>query len=226
LIFKDRAEAAALLAGKLKSLAKKNVKEQGEVETPKEKKNVILMGIPRGGVVTADVIASKLERELDIVISTKIPAPFNSELEVGAVMHDGTFLANTRIINMLNVSQNYIDEQISREVKKTEARLLKFRGTKQYLIHDEILILVDDGICTGLSMSVAATWARSQNINKLIIAIPVGPKDTVEKLKQIADIVVVLHMPQYCEAVGEFYQDFPEVTDEQVLQIMKKHRKQ
>lgn len=223
LIFRDRAHAAAELSLKLKSLV---AEIQGENirKVPTNKNNVIIMAIPRGGVVIADVVAFNLQRKLDIVISTTIGAPFNSELEIGAVTHDGGFFPNREIINMLNVPQKYIDKQISLEVKKIMTRLLKLRGSSHYRIDGKIVVLVDDGVYTGVSMSRAATWLRSQNIKKLIIGTPLAPQDALKKLKEIADMVVVLHAPLECEPVGEFYQYFPEVSDQEVYEILQKHR--
>jgi putative phosphoribosyl transferase len=221
--FKDRAHAAAELSSQLKSVTN-NIWTEDRIRTPKEKDKVTIMAIPRGGVVTADVVAYNLKRKLDIVISTKIGAPFNSEIDIGAVAHDGSFFPNRKIINSLKVPQKYIDEQISLELKKIVTRLLKLRGSNQYQIDDKIIVLVDDGVCTGVTMSMAATWVRSQNIEKLIIAVPVAPRVALEKLKEIADIVVVLHASRECEPVGEFYQYFPEVSDQEVLEIMQKYR--
>jgi predicted phosphoribosyltransferase len=154
--FKDRAHAAAELSLQLKSVAI-NTRAENKLTTPKEKNNVIIMAIPRGGVVTADVVANNLKRKLDIVIPTKIGAPFNSEIDIGAVVHDGSFFLNRKIINSMKVSQKYIDEQISLEIKKIVTRLLKIRGSNQYQIDDKIIVLVDDGVCTGVTMSMAAT---------------------------------------------------------------------
>ena len=138
-IFKHREDAAKRLADKLKFL----VKSASEI---------IILAIPRGGVVTGDVVASRLGAKLDIVVSRKIGAPSNSELAIGAVMHDGSFFPNEDVINMLNVSQEYIDEQISIQKKEIERRLSTFRGSKQYRLHDKTIILVDDGIATGATM--------------------------------------------------------------------------
>jgi putative phosphoribosyl transferase len=221
--FKDRAHAAAELSLQLKSVPI-NTRAGNKTTTPKEKNNVIIMAIPRGGVVTADVVAYNLKRKLDIVIPTKIGAPFNSEIDIGAVVHDGSFFPNRRIINSMKVSKKYIDEQISLEIKKIVTRLLKLRGSNQYQIDDKIIVLVDDGVCTGVTMSMAATWVRSQNIKKLIIATPVAPRIALEKLKDLADMVVVLYASRECEPVGEFYQYFPEVSDQEVFEIMQKYR--
>ncbi|MGB7953557.1 MAG: phosphoribosyltransferase family protein, partial [Candidatus Nitrosopolaris sp.] len=132
-MFKHREDAAKRLADKLKFLVKST-------------NELIILAIPRGGVVTGDVVASRLGAKLDIVVSRKIGAPYNSELAIGAVMHDGSFFPNEDVINMLNVSQEYIDEQISIQKQEVEPRLMRFRGSKQYHLQNKTIILVDDGI--------------------------------------------------------------------------------
>ncbi|HXX99147.1 MAG TPA: hypothetical protein VEL11_18815, partial [Candidatus Bathyarchaeia archaeon] len=131
-IFKNRRDAAKRLADKLKLLIDKHPGE------------VIILAIPRGGVVTGDVIASNIGAKLDIVVSRKVGAPYNSEVAIGAVMHDGSFFPNEDIINMSNVSQEYIDEQISIQKKEIGRRLNKFRGSEEYHLQGKSIILVDD----------------------------------------------------------------------------------
>jgi putative phosphoribosyl transferase len=211
-IFKNREDAAKRLANKLESL----VKPAGEL---------IILAIPRGGVVTGDVVASIIGAKLDIVVSRKIGAPYNSELAIGAVMHDGSFFSNEDIISMLNVSRDYIDKQISIQKKEIERRLMTFRGSKQYHLYDKTIILVDDGIATGATIFAAIRWLGSQKLKRLIVAAPVAAKDTFDKLKeQKVDDVVVLQSPLAFSAVGAFYEDFSQVSDEQVIEIMKKYR--
>lgn len=224
ILFKDRAQAAAMLSLKLKWLAAKKTPQWERRDVTQENNGVIIMGIPRGGMITADIIAYNLQRKLDVILSTKFAARFNSELDVGAVAPDGSFFPNTKVIKMLNVLQSYIDEQISVELKKIQKRLLKFRGTSRYQIDEKIVVLVDDGICTGLTMRAVAQWARAQNTRKLIIAVPFAPRDMIVRLEKMADTVIALYTPLECEAVGEFYQYFPEVTDKQVYDIMRRYR--
>lgn len=212
-IFKHREDAAKRLADKLKFL----VKSASEL---------IILAIPRGGVVTGDLVASSFGAKLDIVVSRKIGAPHNSELAIGAVMQDGSFFPNEDVINMLNVSQDYIDDQISKQKKEIERRLMRFRGSKQYHLHDKTIILVDDGIATGATMFAAIQWLAKQKPKRLIVAVPVAAKDTFDKLKedQKVDDVVVLQSPLAFSAVGAFYEDFSQVDDEQVIEIMNKYR--
>lgn len=212
-IFKHREDAAERLADKLKSLVEKSANE------------LIVLAIPRGGVVTGDVVACRLGAKLDIVVSRKIGAPYNSELAIGAVMHDGSFFPNEDVIKMLNISQGYVNEQISIQKKEIERRLMIFRGSKQYHLQDKTIILIDDGIATGATMFAAIQWLRNQKPKRLIVAVPVAPKDTFDKFKEDekVDDVVVLQSPIAFSAVGAFYEDFSQVKDEKVMQIMNKY---
>jgi predicted phosphoribosyltransferase len=213
-VFKNRTDAAKRLADKLKILIDRSANE------------FIILAIPRGGVVTGNVIASSIGTKLDIVVSRKIGAPYNSEVAIGAVMHDGSFFPNEDIIKMSNVSQEYIDEQISIEKKEIGRRLNKFRGSKQYHLQGKTIILVDDGIATGATMSAAIRWLGKQKPKSLIVAVPVAPKHTFYDLKKEVKInkVVVLQVPAAFSAVGAFYEDFSQVGDEEVIEIMNKYK--
>jgi len=206
-MFKNREDAAKKLAKKLEWL--KN-------ESP------IILAIPRGGAIVGNVIASELGAKLDIIVSRKIGAPDNQELAIGAVMHDGSYFPNERLMIMLNIPQNYINQEIAVQMKEIDRRLIRFRGSKEYDLEGKTIVLVDDGIATGATMFVAALWIKKQKPKKLIIAIPVGPKETVGKLAEIAD-TVVLHSPVFFNAVGEFYQEFDQVDDYEVQEIMSKY---
>jgi predicted phosphoribosyltransferase len=212
-IFKDRTDAGKRLAEKLKLLIDRRPSES------------IILAIPRGGVVTGDVIASSIGAKLDIVVSRKIGAPYDPEVAIGAVMHDGSFFANEDIINISKVSQEYIDEQISIQKKEIERRLNTFRGSKEYHLRGKNIILVDDGIATGATMFAAIRWLGNQKTKSLIVAVPVAPRDTFDNLKKEVEVnkVVVLHSPTVFSAVGAFYKDFSQVSDEEVIEIMNKY---
>ncbi len=207
MIFKDRADAAQKLAKKLEHL---------------RNENPVILAIPRGGVVTGDVIASELGVKLDILVSRKVGAPANHELAIGAVMHDGSFFPNVDIIDALNVPKNYIDSEIKSELKEIERRLMKFRGSVKYEIQNKTVVIVDDGIATGATMFAAIEWVKKQHPKRLIVAIPVGPRDTIERLSRVAE-VIVLDAPVFFNAVGEFYSEFEQVEDNHVIEILRKH---
>lgn len=212
--FKNREYAAKKLANKLKLLLEGITDE------------LIVLAIPRGGVVTGYVVASGLGAKLDIVVSRKVGAPYNSELAIGAVMYDGSFYPNQDIIRMLNVSQKYTVEQISIQMKEIDRRLFRFRGNNKYKLQGKTAILVDDGIATGATMFAIINWLGKQELKRLIVAVPVAPKDTYDKLKneERVDDVVVLQSPWAFSAVGAFYEDFSQVSDEQVIKIMDKYK--
>ena len=207
-MFSDRIDAGKKLGRKLEFL-------KGQ--------DPLILSIPRGGVVVADAIATMLDCKLDIIVSRKIGAPQNPELAIGAVLHDGSYFPNSEVVKMLQVPQSYIDLEKSIQMKEIERRLINYRGSMQYNLENKIIVIVDDGIATGATILVAALWVKKQKPKKVIIAVPVGSKDSIQKLKKIADEVVVLHAPDFFNAVGEFYKDFEQVEDESVLGIMRKY---
>jgi putative phosphoribosyl transferase len=211
-VFQDRREAGNLLAKKLEAAYGRNVL-----------KNAVILAIPRGGVVTGDALVRRFGTKLDVLVSKKVCAPGNPELAAGAVMHDGSFFPNKDVIIMLNISPEYLKEQIVEKMKEVERRLLKFRGSKSYHLGGKFVVLADDGIATGATVFAALNWLKSQNAEKIVVAVPVGPVDTIAKLRTVADDVVVLQTPRVFGAVGEFYRDFAQVTDDEVVEIMSRY---
>jgi len=207
LIFKDRVDAGQKLAKKLAHL---------QNEQP------IILAIPRGGVVTGDVIAKTLGLPLDVIIPRKIGAPHNSELAIGAVMHDGSFFPNIEIIKNLDVMQDFIDEHLAEQLQEIERRLMHFRGRRDYDLKDKIIILVDDGIATGATVFVALDWIKKEKPKRVILATPVGSRDAIQRLSKVTE-VVVLQTPETFGTVGEFYDVFDQVEDSQVIEIMHGH---
>lgn len=225
-IFKDRTEAAEELADEIKSY----LRSIGISEGTEESKLLIVLAIPRGGVITGDVVASRLRCDMDIIVSRKIGAEYNSELAIGALLPDGSYFINERIANMLNTSQVYIDKQVKIQKKEIERRLIEFRGDKEYgnRLNGKIVVLLDDGIATGSTIIAAARWIKEKhNCKRLIIAVPVAPatNDTIDKLDEIADKVIILSITQEFYAVGQFYENFDQVEDKEVKEIMKKYIK-
>lgn len=215
-LFKDRTDAAKQLAERLYWL--KN-------EIQENKSSVVIVAVPRGGVVIGNIIASQLGAKLDLVVSRKIGAPFNPELAIGAVMPDGSYFLND-VAEMMNVSQDYIESQIEKEVKEIDRRLIEFRGDREYYneLEDKIVVLVDDGIATGATILASAKWIKDKhNCKQLIIAVPLAPGEILEDLKRVADKVIVLHTPEPFGAVGRFYHDFNQVSDDEVKEMMRKY---
>jgi putative phosphoribosyl transferase len=164
-----------------------------------------------------------------VVVSRKIGAPIDPEVAIGAVMPDGTYFLNDDIMQTLNVPQNYVDEQVNLQMREIERRLISFRDSTEYdsELKEKIVVLVDDGIATGATIISAVQWLKTkQNCQELIIAVPVAPRDTVDRLKQLIgnnDKVLVLYSPEPFIAVGQFYEDFGQVSDDEVKKIMKRH---
>lgn len=223
-MFVDRTDAAKQLAEKLFWL-RDAVQELRNYYYNNDDNPLVILAIPRGGVVIGDVISDRLSAKLDLVVSRKIGAPFDAELAIGAVMPDGTCFLNASRVEALQVPQQYIAAQTEKQMKEIDRRLVSYRGRRGYNneLEDKIVILVDDGIATGSTIYAAAQWAKAQKCSQLIIAVPVGPKETIEKLKEVADKVVVMDAPTSFQAVGEFYQDFNQVEDDEVKTIMRKH---
>jgi putative phosphoribosyl transferase len=221
--FQDRKDAAEQLAKKLEQWLEKN----RTIEEQQNSDSAVILAIPRGGVVIGDILSSILDVKLDIVVSRKIRAPDNPELAIGAVMPDGRYFLNQDIVDMLKVSQRYIEAEVNTQTREIENRLLFFRGNKDYdnELNDKIVILVDDGIATGSTIFAAAKWINNnQKCRELVVAVPVAPPDIIIKLKkEVSDKVIVLYSPEIFSAVGQFYKDFEQVSDDKVREIMKRH---
>jgi putative phosphoribosyl transferase len=215
-LFRDRTDAARQLAERLYWL-------KNEIE--KSKSSVVIVAIPRGGIIIGNIIAKELRTKLDQVVTRKIGAPFNPELAIGAVMPDGSYFLND-VAAMINISQNYIESQIRKEVKEIERRLIEFRSRKEYdnKLEDKIVVLVDDGIATGATILASTKWIKDKhNCKQLIIAVPLAPREILEDLNRAAGKVIVLYTPEPFGAIGRFYQNFKQVSDDEVKEIMKEY---
>jgi putative phosphoribosyl transferase len=205
-VFRDRVDAGNLLAEKLA--------KNGHTPT-------VVLGIPRGGVILADIVAKRLGADLDIVIPRKLGAPENEELAIGAVMEDGTSYINRYIVNALHISQDYIENEKARQAAEIKRRATAYRKPGSYKIAGRNVILVDDGIATGATVIASARWVKKQHPLKLIVAVPVAPPQSVELLEQESDFVIVLDTPRDFSSVGQFYQEFTPVSDDQVTHVMR-----
>jgi putative phosphoribosyl transferase len=213
--FKDRSSAANILADVIKSSLAREPKE-----------HILVLGIPRGGVVTADIFASKLAiPNFDIVIPRKLTDPYNKELAIGAIMEDGTtYLDQVRINNSL-ISFDYIEKEKLEQIAeiKRRASLYRRKVTHYHTVPGATTILLDDGAATGSTIIVAARWIKKQyKPRRLIIALPVAPKATLKLLGQECNSVEAIITPGNFHSVGQFYEDFSPVTDKQVMDIMRK----
>jgi predicted phosphoribosyltransferase len=208
-MFRDRADAGNLLAERLAK----------DGHSP-----AVVLGIPRGGVILADIVAKKLDADFDIVIPRKLGAPENEELAIGAVMEDGTSYINRYIVNALRIPQDYVENEKARQAAEIKRRATAYRKPGGYNIAGKNTILVDDGIATGATVIASARWARKQHPLRLIVAVPVAPLQSVEVLEQESDSVVVLDTPRDFNSVGQFYEEFTPISDDQVMEIMRSRR--
>src|SRR5215208_1662649 len=214
---KDRANAGSILGEAIKDIIR-NDQERRE--------DTIVLGIPRGGVVVANIVAKKLLCKFDIVIPRKLGAPQNEEVAIGAVMEDGTTYLNEEIVRTLEVSKEYIEQEKAKQIQEIKRRTMLYRRSRDYELSDkQNIVLVDDGAATGATAIAAAKWVRRINNksnnntpnHKLIVAVPVAPKDTLKLLKKEgeADHVEVITAPPTSnfKSVGQYYQSFEAVSD-------------
>lgn len=208
MIFVDRQDAGKKLAVAL--------------EKYKNEKGVVVIALPRGGVIVASEIAKALRVPLDIIVPRKIGAPQNPELALGAITEDGQGVWNEELIKILGVTKDYLDETIKKEQKEARRRLQVYRGNKPALnLKNKTVIVVDDGIATGATMHAALNYVRKKNPKKNILAAPVTAPDTVRGLQKNVEEMVILDTPEFFSAVGQFYQNFPQNTDEEVIKILR-----
>jgi putative phosphoribosyl transferase len=188
----------------------------------------MLLSIPRGGVTITGIIASSLPYncEFDIIIPRKLTAPHNQEIAIGAVMEDGTLFINYEITTDLEIDKEYIEKEKARQLEEIERRKSLYCSSTEKIpdIQNKIVILIDDGAATGATLIAAARWIRKRKPKKLVIAIPVTSKDTAEMLKLECDIVVTGTTPSSSvfKTVGQYYQEFNPVEDEQVIEVCKR----
>lgn len=188
-------------------------------------KEGMVLAIPRGGVVVGYEIASALNFKLDVIVPRKIGAPGNPELAIGAVTEDGTMILDDSLITYLGVSNEYIYQESERQKQEIQRRQNFYRqGVSEPEIKDKNVIVVDDGIATGSTMKAALASVRNKGAATLTVAIPVGPPSTIKELKHQADNIVCLYTPEYFQAIGQFYSDFSQTNDEEVIELLKKQK--
>jgi putative phosphoribosyl transferase len=184
-------------------------------------KKGIVLAIPRGGVVVGFEIAKALNLPLDVIIPRKIGAPANPELAIGAVTEDGTAILDSQLINYLGINREYIKEESERQKQEIERRLKLYRQDTSYPdLKGLDVIVVDDGLATGSTMKAALASVKNRGAASLTVAVPIGPPSTIEELNEIADRVVCLYTPQFFQAIGEFYTDFSQTSDEEVIKLL------
>ena len=209
-IFHDRADAGERLGAQLASL---------------RGRNVLVLGIPRGGVPVAAAVARALDAELDVVVARKLGAPESAELAIGAVTADGGRYLNHEVIDALDVPTAYVERATREQMAEAERRELRFRGgAPPPQVAGRTVLLVDDGLATGSTMIAAARALRARKPGRLIVAVPVGSREACALQSDEVDEVVCLYAPQPFWAVGVYYRDFEQTEDADVDELLREAR--
>ena len=213
-MFSNRVQAGQLMAVKLQKELVNTVS-----------RDLLVLSIPRGGVVVGKEIAKKLKCAHDVIVTKKLRAPNHEELAIGAVGEtEGSLYLNKRLAGDVGADDRYISQEINDRRKEIKRREKVYRGNKRELsLADKTVIIVDDGAATGATIIAAAREAWNNNPHKVIIGLPVCARDTLAKLEKEADAVIALDIPEMFYAVGQFYQEFPQIEDEQVIKVLSRN---
>jgi putative phosphoribosyl transferase len=205
--FQDRADAGRQLAEKLDKYA--------------GREDVIVLGLPRGGVPVAYEVAKRLHAPLDVFIVRKLGVPGFEELAAGAIASGGVRVLNEHVMRAIPHSDAAIEAVTARETNELERREQTYRDNRPPPeLRDRVVILVDDGLATGATMRAAVKALRQRGAAKIVVAVPVGPPDTCRELAQEADEAICLSTPDFFQAVGQYYYDFSQTSDEDVRQLL------
>jgi putative phosphoribosyl transferase len=206
MIFRNRMDAGRHLANALSSY-------KGQ--------NVVVFALPRGGVLLGVEIARALDAQLDLIVVRKIGHPYSSEYAIAAIADDGHIVQNP--LETRTVDKEWFKEACDAEQEEARRRRQLFLGQRAPIsAAGSVAIIVDDGLATGLTMSLAIHEVRHRNPSRIVVAVPVAPPDTIAELKELADDIVVLYTPtEGFGAIGAFYSDFTQVSDTEVVNLMK-----
>ncbi len=211
MIFRDRVHAGRLLAEALERYANRN--------------DVIVLGLPRGGVPVAYEVAKELHAPLDVIVVRKLGMPGWEELAMGAIASGGVRVINEDVVRGSHIPPAEIERAAVRELEELQRREMAFRGhTGAPEVRDKTVILVDDGIATGSTMRAAVLALRQQGPARIVVAVPTAATDSCEMLEPLADELVTLIQPVYFRAVGQWYQDFSQTTDGEVKRMLEQAR--
>ena len=210
MLFQDRADAGLQLA---KALLKY------------KRRHPVILALPRGGVPVAAQVAAALDAPLDLLLVRKIGVPSQPELAMGAVAdgEEPVIIRNTDVIELSDVSTQEFDEICRVECAEIERRRKRYLGNRvRSEVTGRVAIIIDDGIATGATTLAAIKAVRMRKPKELVLAVPVAPRDTIKKLHAEADAIVCLDTPREFGAIGYFYRDFPQVSDDEVIALLKR----
>jgi putative phosphoribosyl transferase len=206
-VFRDRRDAGMQLAALLEPL---------RAERP------IVVGLPRGGVPVAYAVAEVLDAPLDVIVVRKMGVPSQPELGMGAVGEEGVRVLNDDVVRLMHVRPAEIDEVERRERREVEQRARRFRGGRPPVaLAGRTVVVVDDGIATGGTARAALQVARALGARRVVLAVPVAPRETVTAMRSLADDVVCVESPPDFSAVGQWYRDFTQTTDDEVMRALR-----
>src|SRR5437764_11331163 len=206
-VFQNRAEAGRLLAERLGKYAGRD--------------DVLVLGLPRGGVPVAYEIAKRLNAPLDVFIVRKLGVPGFEELAAGAIASGGVRVLNEEVMRAIPHAEEAIEAVTVRETAELERREQIYReGRPPPELRDRIVILVDDGLATGATMRAAVKALRERGAAKIVVAVPVGPPDTCQEFAHDADEAICLSTPPFFQAVGQYYEDFSQTSDDDVRELL------
>jgi len=188
----------------------------------KGRDDVILLALPRGGVPVAYEVARALDAPMDIFLVRKLGVSGKEELAMGAIASGGVRVLNAEILLALNISEKDVNEAVQRETRELQRREHEYRGDRPYLnLRDKTVILIDDGLATGASMRAAVEGVRTQHPAKIIVAVPTGSIEACQPMEQVADEVLCEQTPQPFYGVGMWYDDFAQISDDQVRELLE-----
>jgi putative phosphoribosyl transferase len=209
--FRNRTEAGKLLATKLTDYA--------------NRPDVLVLGLPRGGIPVAFEVAKALNAPLDVCLVRKLGVPGHKELAMGAIATGGVRVINENVVYWLRIPEQTIDEVAAMEMRELERRNRVYRGNRPPpKVKNHTVILVDDGIATGSTIRAAIATLKQQQPQELIVAVPVAPPSTCDELEAEVDKVVCVMMPEALYAIGIWYEDFEQTSDAEVCELLARHK--